>query len=257
MSKKLNIVLTYIRALSHWVWILLVTFFVTPGVVFCFLCSLSKGTYLIARLWATLILWFCGVKVQNQNLKHLPPKGAFVLLFNHRSYVDILALFKSCPRRVYFGAKAELFAIPWLGWLMRMTGQIPIHRQNPRQVLSTYQGLKGRVRNQDGFALAAEGGTKTENRMYPLKTGPLLLAVHYGIPIVPVFMEGAGECMPRGAFLFNLKSLKSTIKVHYLPPHPTQGLRKNQIHQIKNSLHHAFKGFFPQKPVDGPAGRIF
>lgn len=242
MPKKLTPlrVLTCLRAFTHWVWIFIVTLFVTPGVVFCFLCHQSKGNYRIARLWSHLILWFCGVKVQSQGLKHLPADGAFVLLFNHRSYADILALFKSTPRRIYFGAKAELFAIPYLGWLMKLTGQIPIHRQNPRQVLNTYQELKGRVKNQDGFALAAEGGTKTENKMYPLKTGPLLLAVHYGIPIVPVFIEGARDCMPRGSFLFNLKSLKSTIKVHYLPSHNTHGLHKNQIHQIKTTLHHTF-----------------
>ncbi len=192
---------------------------------------------MLARFWARFLLWFCGIKVYCKNPKHLPKKGSFVLLFNHRSYVDILVLFASTHRPIYFGAKKELFAIPLWGWLISLAGQIPIHRENVRQVHKVFYSLKSRVKTGDGFAMAAEGGTKKQAHLSPFKTGPFLLAFIYGLPVVPVVISGARECMPKGSYLCNPYTLKTVVKVEFLPAQDTQHLSKTQIPVLKKQLH--------------------
>ena len=50
--------------------------------------------------------------------EHVPKTGPFVLTANHVSYIDPVVLGVACPRPVHFMAKAELFQIPVLGFLI-------------------------------------------------------------------------------------------------------------------------------------------
>src|SRR5690606_12684049 len=61
----------------------------------------------------------------------LPKQGSFVLSPNHYSEIDpvvIGVVMWKLGRMPRFLAKASLFKVPVLGWLMRTSGQIPVER---------------------------------------------------------------------------------------------------------------------------------
>ena len=60
--------------------------------------------------------------------EHVPKTGPFVLAANHVSYIDPVVLGVACPRPIHFMAKAELFRIPVLGFLIRELGAFPVQR---------------------------------------------------------------------------------------------------------------------------------
>ena len=59
------------------------------------------------------------------------PRRPYLVVSNHESFVDIL-LISHLPWEMKWLSKAELFRIPVLGWLMRLAGDIPVDRGNPR-----------------------------------------------------------------------------------------------------------------------------
>ena len=109
------LILTYIRAFLHWFWLLIITALSAIVIIFFELMNCKKISYQISRLWAFGLLWFCGIKVISKNKYNIPEKP-FLMLFNHRSYVDIPALFQATPERFHFGAKKHFSPFLFLAW---------------------------------------------------------------------------------------------------------------------------------------------
>ena len=235
--QKMLLILTYLRAVLHWLWLFGVTALTVFFIVLFELFGWKKKSHQASRIWAFFLLWFCGIKVRSKNISHIPTNTAFLMLFNHRSYVDIPALFQATPARFYFGAKKSLFSIPLLGLAMKRAGHIPIQRKDPRTTVKMYGSLKDRINKGDSFALSPEGGRHKGLGLSRFKKGPFWFAINYQIKILPVVIHGAEECMPKGSWFFNKGALKRTVLVEYLPALETKGLNKEDIKHLQNQVY--------------------
>ena len=234
--QTLLLFLTYIRAILHWFWIFIFTSLSIFIILFFELTGSRKKSYQAMRLWAFSLLWFCGIKIKSKNRHNIPEKP-FLIMFNHRSYVDILALFQATPERFHFGAKKALFSIPLMGFTMKVVGHIPIHRENPKEVHRLYASLQERIKKGDCFALSPEGGRHTGPGLARFKKGPFLFALNYQIKILPVLIHKAEECMPKGSWFFNIGVWKKTVVVEYLPAVDTKGMDKNNIKELQDQIY--------------------
>lgn len=132
----------------------------------------------------------------------LPPTGPVILCGNHYSDLDPVAngvgVWK-LGRMPRFMAKASLFKVPVLGWVMRASGQIPVERErgaNRSGAMSAAQQLIAA----DGLVIIYPEGTLTREPGYwPMrgKSGAVRLALEHNIPIIPMASWGAQEVMPR------------------------------------------------------------
>lgn len=61
-------------------------------------------------------------------MDNIPLKGPVILCANHISLLDPPIVGTPLKRKVYYMAKAELFRIPGLGWLIRQFGAFPVKR---------------------------------------------------------------------------------------------------------------------------------
>ncbi len=61
-------------------------------------------------------------------MDNIPLEGPVILCANHISLFDPPIVGTPLKRRVYYMAKAELFGIPGLGWLIRQFGAFPVKR---------------------------------------------------------------------------------------------------------------------------------
>ena len=70
-------------------------------------------------------------KMRLSGTENVPQSGAFVLTPNHFSEIDPIvigvAMWK-VGRMPRYLAKASMFKVPVLGWIMRTSGQIPVDR---------------------------------------------------------------------------------------------------------------------------------
>ncbi|MFD5599952.1 lysophospholipid acyltransferase family protein [Leucobacter sp. NPDC058333] len=159
---------------------------------------------------ASMILpfWSLMVRYRFTPQSKLPERGPFILAPNHYSEVDPIAIGAAVwhlGRLPRFMAKASLFKVPVLGWLMRASGQVPVQRDgvarsagrngNPMSAASQI------IERQDGLIVYPEGTLTRDPDLWPMrgKSGAVRLALESGIPLIPVAHWGAHRLMPRYA----------------------------------------------------------
>lgn len=135
-----------------------------------------------------------------RGLDHIPKRGAFVIAPNHVTNFDPLTtayLVWRGGRVPRFLAKASLFRVPVLGWLLRFTGQIPVERDG-----SGPDPLKAATRLIDdelAVIVYPEGTLTRDPDEWPMrgKSGAVRLALQHGIPLVPMAHWGVQRILPR------------------------------------------------------------
>jgi len=142
-------------------------------------------------------------RLEIEGAAKLPREGAYVLAPNHYSEADPLAVALAvwkAGRAPRFMAKESLFRVPVLGWILRVTGMVPVARASSaasaRQTLETSETL---VRHGRGVIVYPEGTLTREPDLWPMrgKTGAVRLAVAGGIPVIPMAQWGVQQVMPR------------------------------------------------------------
>jgi 1-acyl-sn-glycerol-3-phosphate acyltransferase len=131
-----------------------------------------------------------------RNLDAIPAEGPIIVAANHVSYVDpvILAHFVWDAARVpRFLAKASLFNIPVVGWVIAKGGQIPVVRGS-RDAASSLDAAAAALRSGEVVVVYPEGTVTRDPDFWPMsaKTGLARLALL--VPeakVIPVGQWGA------------------------------------------------------------------
>jgi 1-acyl-sn-glycerol-3-phosphate acyltransferase len=129
---------------------------------------------------------------------------AYVLVCNHQSSGDILALF-SLRKQFRWVAKRELFAVPFLGWMMGMAGYVGIKRGDKHSRERMLARCRRQLELGNTIAIFPEGTRSTTREMRPFKPGAFVLACSTRKPILPVVMEGPQQTLPRASWVFTLE----------------------------------------------------
>lgn len=156
---------------------------------------------------AALILpiWSCMVRYRFTRDSKLPRSGPFILSPNHYSEIDPIVMGAGVwhlGRLPRFMAKASLFRVPVLGWLLRSSGQIPVQREGAARRGSDMNpmGAASELISREACVIVYPEGTLTRDPdMWPMrgKTGAVRLAFETGIPLIPVAHWGTQRLLPR------------------------------------------------------------
>ncbi|HLP23362.1 MAG TPA: lysophospholipid acyltransferase family protein [Microbacteriaceae bacterium] len=147
-----------------------------------------------------LPLWACLVRYRYHG-RALPLEGAFVLAPNHNSEIDPIVMGVAAwklGRAPRFMAKASLFRIPVLKWLLNASGQIPVERSGSRSH-SAFRAAERLVERGQMVIVYPEGTLTRDPELWPMrgKTGAIRLALEHNIPVIPVAHWGTQALMPR------------------------------------------------------------
>lgn len=135
--------------------------------------------------------------------ENVPASGAFVLAPNHYSEIDPvvmgLALWK-VGRAPRFLAKASLFKIPVVGYLLTKSGQVPVERSSTR-ASDPMAGARRIAKDGLAVVIYPEGSLTRDPDMWPMrgKTGAVRTALEQDIPLIPAAHWGTQKIMPRYA----------------------------------------------------------
>ncbi len=135
-------------------------------------------------------------RVEVRGADRVPATGPVLIVSNHVSILDPPFVGGATRRRLCFMAKAELFDIPLLGWVLRGVNARPVRRDG-----TDAKALKAALRVlQEGKALLVfpEGTRGDEGTMREGKAGAGMLAVLSGAVVVPAYVSGSGRALPRG-----------------------------------------------------------
>lgn len=151
-----------------------------------------------------LPLWSLMVQYRFTPASKLPEKGSFILAPNHCSEIDPLVIGAATwhmGRLPRFMAKASLFKIPVVKWLLNASGQIPVERAGSPSGANgnPMKAAEEVIRREAGVVVYPEGSLTRDPDLWPMrgKTGAVRLALNGNIPIYPVAHWGTQELMPR------------------------------------------------------------
>ncbi len=195
------------------------------------ICTLFDSTGRLyadhARFWARFGLALNNTPVELRGAEHLPD-GPFILMSNHQSNFDILALISTIPRRIYWIAKKELFDIPVFGSSMRRGGYIPLDRSDGRKALKSMENAAAIIRQGSSVVMFPEGTRTRDGRLLPFKRGGFMLAVRAAVPVIPVTINGSGKVNPGGVIKLYSGGISLTLHPAVIIP---AGLKKSEAEE--------------------------
>ena len=129
--------------------------------------------------------------------EYLPKQGGFIVACNHISYLDPVVLGVGCLRSVHFIARDTLFNNRFLGFWMNAVGVIPVKRNSPD--FSALKKSLNIVKSGDGLAIFPEGTRRLADKAFlDPEPGVGFLADKAGVPVIPAFVSGTYEALPKG-----------------------------------------------------------
>lgn len=219
LNEKMMSWLTTLRAMLFIPWLIFHTLLSAVMVItLCLLTNVDLAMRFIRYFWAYPLLKFLGLEVEVRGLEKFKINAGSILIFNHSSHLDIPIIFAMSPKSIFFGAKIELFKIPFFGAAMRAVGALPIDRRQRSQVLKVYEAAMPRLKKGETFALAPEGTRQSEARIGSFKRGPFDFACQAEALLQPLVISGALRVLPNHTILANTRSWKSKVIVEFLSP---------------------------------------
>jgi 1-acyl-sn-glycerol-3-phosphate acyltransferase len=180
------------------------------------------------RGWARGLFKLCGIDVEVQGAEHMSPDGAYVIVANHASYMDIPALFATLPKLPQFMAKKELSRIPFLGAALRAGRHVLVSRGNHGTARSSLDTAAEHLKAGAAILMFPEGTRSTKDAIARFKTGAFRLAKLGDIAILPVGISGTRYVLPKHGRLIK----RHRVSVHIAAPLSAAEVRDTPLNQL-------------------------
>ncbi|MFY2562424.1 lysophospholipid acyltransferase family protein [Corallococcus terminator] len=211
-----------------WFW---VVFLLTAPVLFTLGALLLLVTYPIdrdRRMLHWLVCGWChwlwlhaspGWRTRFEGKEHLP-KGPCVIVVNHQSAMDILAVM-GLNHPYKFVAKASLFSLPVVGWMMTLLAYVPIVRGSSNAMHQLLDPCRKWLRRGMPVLIFPEGTYAKGDQRLPFKRGAFQLALEEHVPVVPIVVEGTTQLLDGDGPWMNARA---SMRVRVLPALPPESL---------------------------------
>lgn len=201
------------------------------------------------RGWARGLFKLCGIEVEVQGAEHMSPDGAYVIVANHASYMDIPALFATLPKLPQFMAKSELSRIPFLGAALRAGRHVLVSRGNAGTARSSLDTAAEHLKAGAAILMFPEGTRSTKDAIGRFKTGAFRLAKLGDIAILPVGISGTRYVLPKHGRLIK----RHRVSVHIAAPLSAAEVRDTPLNQLSERTR-ALLSELSGLPLAGAAG---
>lgn len=134
--------------------------------------------------WCAKMARVLGLQIHGSGVPHA---GATLLVANHISWLDILAINAVHPAR--FVSKADVRAWPLLGWLVAGGGTLFIERERKRDALRVVHQIADALKQGNTIAMFPEGTTGDGLTLLPFHANLLQAAVSTETPLQPIALR--------------------------------------------------------------------
>lgn len=187
-----------------------------------------QWAYKVSAIWCWSVMamskLFCGLSYQVEGLENIKGIPSAIILSNHQSAWETLALRYILPMQVVL-LKRSLTWFPLWGWALISLKPIDIDRKKQRAAMRTLLDKGSRSLKENLWVLIFPEGTRTAaGEVREFSAGGAMLAQKTGHPVIPV-AHNAGNFWPRYSFL----KYPGVIKVKIGTAIETQGRKATEI----------------------------
>lgn len=164
--------------------------------------------------------------------RRLLPRGPCVLIANHQSMADILAVM-GLRTGFKFVSKASLFEVPLVGWMMRRLRYVALERgrQASHQALLEVGGAL--LEAGEKLLIFPEGTYASGAERLPFKRGAFHLAQRHQVPLVPIVIEGTGALVFEDGPAFAPRARVTVRVMEPLTPPPREADEVTWLHHVE------------------------
>lgn len=159
-------------------------------------------------------------RVEVVGLEHVPRKSPVIFVLNHpNALVDPAFLLSLAPRRVSFLAKAPLFRMPVLSFLVRAMDCLPVYRrQDEGEDVAKNQEMfiaaRKLLARGGTIGICPEGVSHDEPRLRPIKTG----AARIALAAVSTGEVADLKIVPAGLYYTSKTKFRSAVLLYFGKP---------------------------------------
>lgn len=147
-------------------------------------------------IWAKGILWAARIRVRVFGNQHIDPKQSYVIVVNHESNLDILAIYGYLPVDFRWVMKIEIRKFPILGPACARMKHVYVDRSNHDKAMESLQNARSQLVNGTSILFFPEGTRSRTREMLPFKKGAFRMAIDLNLPLLPVTLRNTGTLMP-------------------------------------------------------------
>jgi 1-acyl-sn-glycerol-3-phosphate acyltransferase len=150
-----------------------------------------RGVYLIIRNWSRVWLWMVGMPmtIDGQPM----PKGRYIIVANHISYIDTIIIFSAISSYFRPLGKKEISKIPVLGFIYKQI-VILVNRESHDSRTKSMRLMWRVIKHEANIVIFPEGTFNETGE--PLKSfydGAFRLALTTGVSILPLVLPDTND----------------------------------------------------------------
>lgn len=175
-----------LNKIKNWLYAIEITISVIIVVLIFFIAPSSN--LWIRRKWTKMQRWLIGYKI---DVIGSPDPRANMIIANHQSMLDIMALEEIHPANICWIAKKEIEDLPFFGNIIRVPKMISVDRKDPRSLPKIIKLAKERVSEGRVIAIFPEGTRGDGSKILKFKSGANIIADKLNLVVQPVLIIGS------------------------------------------------------------------
>ena len=171
----------------------------------------KRAVRLIMQFWAKSAFLIIGKKLYIEGKENIKKTGKYILVANHSSLFDIMAIISFFPGVSWFGHE-RLLKIPVFSQVLKMTDYVPMKRAS---IANTREMLDRLIEKSEGHTIAIfPEGTRTEDgKINEFFRGFIQVLRASEINVLPVTLNGFFVLKPKNRFYINFSS-RISVFIH-------------------------------------------
>ena len=220
------------------IFLLATSFFGTVALIASLFAKTGRTQHRIAQVWARACLRISGARLTVRGAENLGKYPVAVYAANHTSYMDTPVIFASLPFQFRILAKKELWSLPFIGWYLNRSGQIPVETENGRAALSSLSAGVKALRAGMPLFVFPEGSRTPDGELKTFLAGAAFLAIRAQTPVVPIALSGVYDLLPMHTRHFYPCEMTMAVG----EPISTVGMTPRQTEELTERLRAAIEG---------------
>jgi len=188
-----------IRVAWLFLWALMATLILCiPVIIAALLSRTGNLAFSLSKIWAYTMLAVSFVRTEIKNKAKIVKGQSYIIISNHQSQYDILALVTTLGIQFRWIGKKEVLKIPIFGYALYASRNIFIDRSNTARAIESINKGMERLPHDASVMVFAEGTRSADGQIQEFKKGGFMAAIIRKIPILPVTVNGSRRVLPKG-----------------------------------------------------------
>ena len=191
-----------IRVAWLFLWALMATLILCiPVIIAALLSRTGNLAFSLSKIWAYIMLAVSFVRTEIKNKARIIEGQSYIIISNHQSQYDILALVTTLGIQFRWIGKKEVLKIPIFGYALYASRNIFLDRSNTARAIESINKGMERLPQAASVMVFAEGTRSSDGRIQEFKKGGFMAAIIRKIPILPVTVNGSRRILPKGSLV--------------------------------------------------------